>query len=103
VVVSRAGATAIAELAANAKPVVLVPITASANNHQRINAYELAKKNAAIVLEEGNFNKNMLMHNLKKVVFEDKIKINLCKNIKGFYYPEATEKIAEKIMFFADK
>ncbi|MFO7807233.1 MAG: UDP-N-acetylglucosamine--N-acetylmuramyl-(pentapeptide) pyrophosphoryl-undecaprenol N-acetylglucosamine transferase [Candidatus Moraniibacteriota bacterium] len=103
VVVSRAGATTIAELAANGKPVLLVPISRSANDHQRINAYELAKNKAALVLEEGNFSKNMLMHNLKRIAFEDKVRIDLSRNIKGFYYPDATSKIADKIMLLADK
>lgn len=98
VVVSRAGATSIAELAANHKPTILVPINRSANDHQRINAFELAKGKAAIVLEESNFNDNMLIHYLDKILFNRDYKISLMQNIDKFYYPKSAEVLAEKIM-----
>jgi len=98
VVVSRAGATSIAELAANRKAVILVPITRSANNHQRMNAFELSKRKAAVVLEEGNFNHSMLMHYLDKIAFRSDYRLNLMQNIEKFYYPKSAEILAEKIM-----
>jgi UDP-N-acetylglucosamine--N-acetylmuramyl-(pentapeptide) pyrophosphoryl-undecaprenol N-acetylglucosamine transferase len=98
VVVSRAGATSIAELAANHKPVVLVPITRSANNHQRMNAFELSREKAAVVLEENNFNENMLVHYLDKILFNRDYKLGLMQNIEKFYYPKSAEILAEKIM-----
>ena len=98
VVVSRAGATFIAELAANHKAVILVPITGSANNHQRMNAFELARKKAAIVLEERNFNQNMLLHYLDKIAFNRDYRLALSQNIDSFYYPHSAKVLAEKIM-----
>lgn len=97
IVVSRAGATNIAELAANKKPVILVPINQSANNHQRINAYELSRQKAAIVLEEKNFSTNMLNHYLKEIISEEEMREKLSENIKKFYFPKAAEKIAAEI------
>jgi UDP-N-acetylglucosamine--N-acetylmuramyl-(pentapeptide) pyrophosphoryl-undecaprenol N-acetylglucosamine transferase len=97
-VVSRAGATSIAELAANHKATVLVPITRSANDHQRINAFELAREKAAIVLEESNFNENMLIHYLDKILFDREYKVALMQNIDKFYHPKSVEILGEKIM-----
>jgi UDP-N-acetylglucosamine--N-acetylmuramyl-(pentapeptide) pyrophosphoryl-undecaprenol N-acetylglucosamine transferase len=51
-VVSRAGAMAIAELAAFGVPSVLVPIPDSAADHQRENARAAARSGGAILLEE---------------------------------------------------
>ncbi len=51
-VVSRAGALAIAELAAFEVPSVLVPITKSAGDHQRENARAAARSGGALLLEE---------------------------------------------------
>lgn len=51
-VVSRAGAMAIAELAAFGTPAVLVPISRSSGDHQRENARAAAKTGGAIFLEE---------------------------------------------------
>jgi UDP-N-acetylglucosamine--N-acetylmuramyl-(pentapeptide) pyrophosphoryl-undecaprenol N-acetylglucosamine transferase len=98
IVVSRAGATFIAELAANRKATILVPISRSANDHQRMNAFELSREKAAIVLEEGNFNQNMLIHYLDKIAFGRDYKLNLAQNIEKFYYPKSAEILAEKIM-----
>ncbi len=50
--VSRAGATTLAELTARGIPAVLVPYPHSTDDHQHMNALELSKKGAAVLLEE---------------------------------------------------
>ncbi|MDA3814854.1 MAG: undecaprenyldiphospho-muramoylpentapeptide beta-N-acetylglucosaminyltransferase [Patescibacteria group bacterium] len=98
VVVSRAGATSIAEIAANAKPVILVPIKNSANTHQRINAFEISKARAGVVLEEQNFSKGTLMHYLMEIEKDKEFKETLSSNIKNFYSPDSTQTISEAIL-----
>jgi UDP-N-acetylglucosamine--N-acetylmuramyl-(pentapeptide) pyrophosphoryl-undecaprenol N-acetylglucosamine transferase len=51
-VISRAGATTIAELAAAGKPAVLVPLPTAADDHQRRNAEVLREAGAVEVIEE---------------------------------------------------
>ncbi len=51
-VVSRAGASTVAELTAAGKPAVLIPFPQAADDHQRKNAQALAKRGAAVVLEQ---------------------------------------------------
>ncbi len=51
-VLSRAGATTCAELAAAGKAAVLVPFAGAAEDHQRTNALALARAGAARVIEE---------------------------------------------------
>lgn len=52
-VVSRSGASTVAELAHLKKPSVLVPLPSSAGDHQRHNARALAAHGAALCVEEG--------------------------------------------------
>ena len=52
--VSRAGATTIAEIIALGIPAVLVPSPNVAENHQYYNAKSLSDKNAAVLLEDRN-------------------------------------------------
>ncbi len=52
VVVSRAGATTLSELAASGRPAILVPLPTSSDDHQRKNADVVAKAGAAVVIEE---------------------------------------------------
>jgi UDP-N-acetylglucosamine--N-acetylmuramyl-(pentapeptide) pyrophosphoryl-undecaprenol N-acetylglucosamine transferase len=51
-VVARAGAGTIAEIAANGRPAILVPYPHAARDHQRANARWLAERGGALVIEE---------------------------------------------------
>ncbi len=51
-VLARSGASTVAELAAAARPALLVPFAAAADNHQRRNAEEMEKAGAAVLLDE---------------------------------------------------
>jgi UDP-N-acetylglucosamine--N-acetylmuramyl-(pentapeptide) pyrophosphoryl-undecaprenol N-acetylglucosamine transferase len=52
VIVSRAGAIAISELAVAQKPVLLVPFPFAAEDHQTKNAMNLVEKNAARMVKD---------------------------------------------------
>lgn len=52
VVVSRAGASTVAEIAAVGRPAILVPYAAAASDHQSANARPLAEAGAAVVIPE---------------------------------------------------
>ena len=52
-VISRAGASTVAELAQLKKPAILVPLPSSAGGHQLANALALSGGGAALLLEEG--------------------------------------------------
>jgi UDP-N-acetylglucosamine--N-acetylmuramyl-(pentapeptide) pyrophosphoryl-undecaprenol N-acetylglucosamine transferase len=51
-VVCRAGATTLAELAAAGRPAVLVPLPTATDDHQRKNARVLADAGAAVALDQ---------------------------------------------------
>jgi len=93
-----AGATTIAEISANKKLSILVPITKSANNHQRMNAFEIARLGGAIVLEENNFKESMILLRLKQLVYDEAIKAKIKSGIGKFYNPQATQSIAEELI-----
>ena len=103
VVISRAGATTIAEISANEKLAILVPITRSANNHQRMNAFEIARIGGAIVLEENNFKESMILLRLKQLVYDEEVKSKIQAGVGKFYNPQATEMIAKKLLGLIDK
>jgi UDP-N-acetylglucosamine--N-acetylmuramyl-(pentapeptide) pyrophosphoryl-undecaprenol N-acetylglucosamine transferase len=51
-VISRAGAMAIAELCVARKPVLFVPYPFAAEDHQTVNARNLVDKNAALMVKD---------------------------------------------------
>ena len=53
IVVARAGAMTVAELCVVKKPVVFVPYPFAAEDHQTVNAMELVKRNAALMIRDG--------------------------------------------------
>ena len=103
VIISRAGATTITEISANKKLAILVPITQSANNHQRMNAFEIARIGGAIVLEENNFKENMVLIRLKQLMEDGEVRSKIFDGTQKFYNPQATEIIAVELMQLMNK
>ncbi len=100
-VISRAGATFITEIAANGKAAILIPIATSANNHQEMNANELAHIGAALVLEEGNLGEHILMEKIEKILSDEVLRQSMIEKIKTFYHPNAAEIISNGVIEIA--
>jgi len=65
---SRAGGTTIAELTARGLPAILVPYPYAADNHQLHNARSLADAGGAVVLEQKDFNEQLLAGLIAKFI-----------------------------------
>lgn len=92
-VVSRAGATTLAELTALGKPSILIPSPYVTNNHQEVNARSLEKHGAAIVTLEKDFNANLLIDEVENVLLNP-IKIEeMKKAAKKIGVPDAANKL----------
>jgi UDP-N-acetylglucosamine--N-acetylmuramyl-(pentapeptide) pyrophosphoryl-undecaprenol N-acetylglucosamine transferase len=100
-VISRAGANSISEIAANGKPAILIPLESAANDHQAMNAYELARVGGALVLEESNLGEHILFDKINKLLDDPELCQNMGDKIRSFYHPEAAEKIAHGLIELA--
>lgn len=67
-IVSRAGASTIAEITAIGIPSILVPSPYVANDHQTPNAKELEEKGASILIREDQFNKDSVIEAIDKIL-----------------------------------
>lgn len=97
-IVSRAGANAIAEIAAIGKPAILIPLAVAANDEQRMNAYEIARVGGAIVLEEGNLGENMFLGQITELLQNGPFREHMAESIKVFYHPDAADAIADELI-----
>ena len=70
-IVSRAGASTIAEVTAIGLPSILVPSPYVTNNHQLKNAQELEQAGASLILEEKDFSKERLIPLIDEVLNDD--------------------------------
>jgi UDP-N-acetylglucosamine--N-acetylmuramyl-(pentapeptide) pyrophosphoryl-undecaprenol N-acetylglucosamine transferase len=101
-VISRAGANSIADIASNLKPAILIPLEKAANDHQRMNAYEIAKIGGATVLEETNLGENMLLKKIEEILDNEDLRKNMVEKFKAFYHPQASEHLAEGLIELAN-
>jgi len=102
-VVSRAGANALTEIAANAKPAIVIPLKTSANNHQELNAYAFSEAGAAVVLNQDNLGENIFLEKIEEVMADGGLQFELGERVKKFYDPDAAKKIAGEIIKLASR
>ena len=96
-VISRAGALSIAELAQVAKPVILVPSPNVAEDHQTKNAMALVNVNAAILVKDIDAKNNLITETLNLINDSNK-QVDLVKNISNFALPNAAELIVDEVI-----
>ena len=95
IIVSRAGAGAIFEIAAFGRPSILIPLPGSANNHQLQNAKEYSKTGAALVIEEKNLSSDILVEAIGRLL-RDKSKLaEMSNTAKSFYFQNSALNLAE--------
>ena len=97
-VISRAGANSIAEIAIVGKPSILIPIKNSANNHQEKNAYTLSREGAAVMLTENNLGQHLFKKAIDDIIDHEEKQKELAERIVKFSHPEAAENIAQGII-----
>lgn len=67
-IVSRAGATSLAEIRAAGKPSILIPYPYAAENHQELNARWLEKQGRCLVVLEDQLSPELLAQSLEKLI-----------------------------------
>lgn len=81
-IISRAGASTIAEIMATKTPSILIPSPYVANNHQYYNALDLVNQKISILIEEKDLNEASLNKAIDEIFEEttfEQLKINLKK------------------------
>jgi UDP-N-acetylglucosamine--N-acetylmuramyl-(pentapeptide) pyrophosphoryl-undecaprenol N-acetylglucosamine transferase len=100
IVVSRSGATTLAELTRIGKPAILVPYPFAAANHQVLNAETLVEAGAAVMINDSEL-KDKLLPTIREMLFDD-VKQNIMKKKSlELGKPNAGKEIAHKIMLLS--
>ena len=102
-ILCRAGASTLSELAYMGKPVILVPSPNVTNNHQEKNARVLEKAGGAKVFLEGEFDASSLLNTVRELL-GDQNKLNeMSEAMLSLAVPEATDKICNIILDLSAK
>jgi len=100
-IISRAGANSIAEIATWGKPSIIIPIPEAVSHDQRTNAYAYARTGAAVVIEEENLAPHILVAEAKRILGGPALASSMGEKAKGFTDPDAAQVIALAVLDIA--
>ena len=105
IVVSRAGATTIAELAALKKTVILIPFEKLPGSHQVKNADYLEKQDAVISVRDDRMvdQPGILLDRIRHLLHSPKHRQTLAENLQKNANPDAADKLSDIIIAIATK
>ncbi len=96
-VVSRAGAMTLGELAAVGRAAILVPFAAATNNHQEVNARVAEKAGAAIVITERELTPERLAAAISEILGDSSRASRMGNAAKAMAAPAASKNIVDLI------
>ena len=105
VVIARAGATTILELASLAKPTILIPNGKLTGGHQLKNAEVYQKLNATMVIDEDKMvaDPQILVTAVRDILSDPKLAKTMSKIFSSFARPKAASDVADMIISSAKK
>lgn len=100
IIISRGG-SGIFEIALWGVPSIIIPLSTSAEDHQRNNAFSYARSNAAVVIEEANLTPNILMAEINRIITDEEQVKKMKEGAKKFAHPDAAHVIADELIKIA--
>jgi len=94
-VICRAGAGAVAELAAAGKPAILVPLPTAADQHQLRNAEAFARSGAARLVLDQEMDGGRLFEEVRKLSAQPGVLKHMGEQARQFAHPGAARRAAE--------
>ncbi len=95
ILVSRAGATTLAELAVLGKPAVLIPYPYAADNHQEKNAQYYVEAGGAFMFREKDLSAALLVKQLTELLDDESKLSQMGQAMKELGRPEAVDNIVD--------
>lgn len=97
-IVCRAGATTLAELAAAGKPAILIPLPTATDDHQRKNAESLAAVGAADVLLQADATGPALAGRIIRLAADAPARARMSSAVRLLARPDAAEVIVDRAL-----
>jgi UDP-N-acetylglucosamine--N-acetylmuramyl-(pentapeptide) pyrophosphoryl-undecaprenol N-acetylglucosamine transferase len=94
-VVSRAGATTLAEIAVLGKPAILIPYPFAADDHQQKNGAWYVDSGAAVLLSEKELTPEILGTALKEIIMSPEKRRKMSVAMRKLSMPDAADKIVD--------
>ena len=101
-VISRSGASSVADISVIGRPSILIPFAAAAGDHQSANARGLAQAGAAIVIPESQFSPEVLAEQIALVIGQPDGAEHMARAALSVGRPDATEALVALVETLAD-
>jgi len=101
VIISRGGGTFLAEIAARGVPLVIIPWSGAANNHQARNAQPFADAGAAVVIPDDQLSETTLFSALHDILPDPSKRATMAATCRKLGHPESAQRIVTFIEEFA--
>jgi UDP-N-acetylglucosamine--N-acetylmuramyl-(pentapeptide) pyrophosphoryl-undecaprenol N-acetylglucosamine transferase len=98
VVVCRAGATTLAEVAAAGKAAILIPFPSATDDHQRKNAEALAASGAADVLLQSETTGSTLAKRILALAGDEPARARMARAARALARPDAAKVIVDRAL-----
>ncbi|GAB4387129.1 UDP-N-acetylglucosamine--N-acetylmuramyl-(pentapeptide) pyrophosphoryl-undecaprenol N-acetylglucosamine transferase [Albidovulum sp.] len=102
-VISRAGASSVADISVIGRPSILVPFAAAAGDHQTANARGLVAAEAAILIPESRLDAATLAGHVAAVLENPEAATRMAHAALARGIPDAAERLAELVEALAEK
>ena len=96
IVVCRAGALTVSELASAAMPSVLIPFPYAVDDHQTKNGQQLQNAGAAVVVQEKDL--DIFVAKLSDILRAPENLTQMARAARSVAKPEATQHVADRVM-----
>ena len=96
-IVSRAGASTVAEIAAMGRPAILVPYPAAMDDHQSANARALSEGAAAVLAAEAGLTPHALAGHLTRLLGDPGLLADMAAAARWQARPDAARKLADLV------
>jgi UDP-N-acetylglucosamine--N-acetylmuramyl-(pentapeptide) pyrophosphoryl-undecaprenol N-acetylglucosamine transferase len=97
IVVSRAGASTLAEISAVGVASIIFPFPKAAENHQYKNAKEWEDAGATILLTDGSTNIGDMTASLSRLFYDRSVRDEMAAASRKFSHPDSAKNIADKL------
>lgn len=97
-VVSRAGATTLAEITAVGRPAILIPYPFAAGHHQEVNAERLAEMGAARIILDYELDGEVLGRHIRDLYSAPGMRAEMQRASRSLGRPDAAEKVVDILM-----
>ncbi|HSS02107.1 MAG TPA: undecaprenyldiphospho-muramoylpentapeptide beta-N-acetylglucosaminyltransferase, partial [Kofleriaceae bacterium] len=94
-IICRAGATTVAELAISGKPAVFIPYPFAADNHQEVNARDMADAGAALMFKQSELTGDKLAAALRPLATDAGRRAEMGARMKALARPQAAATVID--------